>query len=218
MKISSINASLMTLLVALLASCNFSPQEPPLPPQPVLAQVDGNNAWDCESTGDQYTFALESSTPGQVGGPAIPSGVAYYVYLGDTPPYELEKNCMCKLQHYTLEFDFLPLATQISLDNLNGISIPFSGPSSTGNGTQEITISKRFLQSDVHIGFDPGINPKPVLLKAGGICIVDNISAPLVASEPVYFQAFHQVAYDPEQEVEYIEYYLPSSILTPLIP
>lgn len=218
MKIPSLNACWMTLLVALLSSCNFSPQESPLPPQPVLAQIAGNNAWDCESTGEQHTFALKSSTPGQVGGPVIPSAVAYYVYLDETPPYELGKNCMCKLQHYTFEFDFLPLASQISLNSINGISIPFSGPSSTANGTQEITISKAFLQSEVLIEFHPGINPKPDLLEAGGICIVDNISAPLATVEPVYFQAFRQVAYNPELEEEYYEYFLPSSILSPVVP
>lgn len=207
------HAGLLALFIALFSSCQVTPEDSPLPPQAALAVIVGNNAWDCISKGQQYAFNLEHRSPGQAGGSIIPPGMAYYVYLGNVPSYDLEKNCMCRLQHYSLEFDFLPATSQIELSKLDGTPIPFSGPQTTPDGKQALKISQRYLDTGMLIGFDPALPSQPSLHHAGGICIVDNISAPLplVQGDPIRDHVYYEMVYDEELDTEYATYFLPTS-------
>lgn len=220
MKIWPPTTCVLALLFSLLSSCNVStPEDPVLPePTPAMAYVPGSSAWDCSSAGDPYTFSIQYLTPQQSGGSIIPNGMSYYVYLPSTQPYGLGQNCVCRIQYFDLEFDYLPPSTQIMVGNLQGYSIPFEGPLNLANGRREIRIDKRYIAQGILIGFDPGVSPRPILKYSGGFCIVDNISAPRLDVEEIYTFAYAEPLLHPETQEEYLAFYLPLFDLVPYIP
>lgn len=218
MKIRLIILSFLAFLISFGTSCNVSPQEETALPEPALAVGVGNNAWACATVGEAFTFNLETVTSGQTGGAGIPAGMSYHVFLAGTPPYQLGKNCMCKIQHYTLEFSNLPQGSLPVVEDLNGNSIPFTGPFATASGLEAITIHKKYLNYGLYVGFDGGLSPQPELMLAGGFCIVDNISAPYEPGVVDYVSAYMEVAFDTETQTEYLEYFLPPSVLTAVGP
>lgn len=174
---------------------------------------DGN----CLGVGEEYNFTLQQAGEDDNEGATIPQGMSYRAYLGATPPYLVGEFCLCKLEYYTLEFDHLPTASLILLEDALGQTIPFSGPFQTLNGTsQYIKISKYYLQTSVFVGFDPGVSPLPRLKETGGLCIVDNISAP--DGERLQTIPHQEYAYDAVAGLEYTAIFLPVDGTDGMVP
>jgi len=210
--------STLAPLLLLVASCTTSPQEEATPPEPALAVLTGSNAWGCDAKGDRYEFGLLNTTPGQSGISTQPPGMSYYVYLSGTPVFNLGHDCVCRIKHYTLEFDQLPSHNQILVRNQTGGVIPFTGPIATQDGFEAIRIQEKYLQNGLFVGFVGGASPGPQLRYSGGFCIVDNISAPVDQVELVHMEAYREPAFDSETNEEYLAYFLPLTVLTPAGP
>ena len=144
----------------------------------------------------------------------------YGTYLGDYPPYEAGKTCMCQIQHYAMEFDYLPAASNIYVYNGNGAELSFNGPLDLDNdGTNEaIQIPASYIHQNIYIGFNPVLVPSPELERAGGMCMIENLSSP---REPKILTTYlEEERRDPAGNLLGIDYLIPanSANATAIIP
>lgn len=185
----------------------------PLPTLEILNPETG----ECEQKGAKYKFSLQVSGPGYAAPIGLPTGMTYLAYHGPTASFSLARHCLCSLKEYRIEFDYLPVHTDILVKKLNGHSIPFAGPfPNNGYSGQHITISQSFLATSIAIGFVHSVSPIPQLRDAGGFCIVDNISGPRITLERTTI--YHEPAYSTFTDGWYDNYFLPLSEMDYLIP
>lgn len=138
--------------------------------------------------------------------------VVSHVYLGQVPSYSLGEDCMCTLTHYGITFDKTPTPHNLSVYNHFGGEIAYNGPyqSLTGNGSEYyIEISGFHLFQDVYVGFNSNIEPLPELIRAGGLCMIDNVSLP---KEPMLrTTAYEQEIHTPSGEYLGVSIYVPNN-------
>lgn len=180
---------------------------------PAFAPDNPDEQVRCNETGNAYYFDALFDNFSDPSGTTIPSGMIYSVYLGTTPPYQLGRDCVCKVKYYTIEFDNLPSSASIKVEDHAGNPIPFIGPL-TSASTTNIQISENHLSTGVYIGFNPGVNPIPEIAKAGGFCIVDNISGPTPAT--IQTAAFVELVYLEESNIDRTDIFLPVSAMREL--
>lgn len=182
---------------------------------PAFAPDNPDEQVRCNEIGNAYHFDALFDSFSDPLGTSIPSGLTYSVYLGTTPPYRLGRDCVCKVKYYTIEFDYLPSSGTIKVEDHSGNPVPFIGPL-TSASTTNIQISENHLSTGVYIGFNPGINPIPEIAKAGGFCIVDNISGPAPAT--IQTAAFVEFVYQEETNTDRKDIFLPVSAMRELAP
>lgn len=103
----------------------------------------------------------------------------YHVFFGETQEYNLADHCVCKVKEVVLTFDFLPAASGIQITNDQGTELAFAGPYNLTNSPGEyIVIYPGALEPSLYVSFDFAYDPAPLLVNAGGYCVVDNLSGP----------------------------------------
>lgn len=124
---------------------------------------------------DEYDVNMEFNSEE----PEMSSEYNYHVFFGETQEYNLADHCVCKVKEVVLTFDFLPAASQIQVTNDLGTEIAFAGPFNLMNGPGEyIKIYPGALEPSLYIAFNFAMDPAPLLINAGGYCVVDNLSGP----------------------------------------
>ena len=157
--------------------------------------------------GERREFGMEASTEPQSAFRGMDLFISYFSFPGYLPSSE----CLCKVDYVELEFDYLPAASDISVFDDQGLALPFSPPIaiSTPAGTRyRIEVYANDHEPDIMIDFAPTVTPIPTLMKAGGYCVVDNVSAP----DPTTLLTIPYLEYDPENEIK--RTYIPAASAT----
>lgn len=190
-------------------------QEPPTPTQAV-------NTVQCANWGCTEKFGLNVDIPGA---PQDNQGMVvdmgYYTYLGSTPPYRLSDDCECRVLRYQILFDYLPSASEIYLRDVNGNTIPFSGPFSGSIG-HWIVIGKDDISTGpsggVNIGFDIDLGARPQLKSSGGYCIIENVDAPIIVEDIPMTDPYTLDYFSPETNEPLQSIYMPINSLDFYVP
>ncbi|MEM0998847.1 MAG: hypothetical protein AAGN35_17445 [Bacteroidota bacterium] len=199
-----------------LTSC----QSPILQESPSLPTLQAEQVQPpCHGQAGSRNFDLDTTTNVSISFPTE-GPIKYGAYLGSYPPFEEGRTCMCKIKHYAMEFDFLPGASDIYVYNGNGAELSFNGPFDLDNdgSNDAIQIPGFYIHQHVYIGFNALIDPSPELLRAGGLCMIENLSSPIEAVLRTTFVERQNL--DPLGNVIGIDYYIPASSATagPIIP
>ena len=114
----------------------------------------------------------------------------------------------------------LPAASNIYVYNGNGAELSFNGPLDLDNdGTNEaIQIPASYIHQNIYIGFNPTLVPSPELERAGGMCMIENLSSP---REPKILTTYlEEERRDPAGNLLGIDYLIPanSANATAIIP
>lgn len=160
-----------------------------------------------ENEGTALTFSLDVEEPmdDTGAGGELPVNFDYNIFLGNTPPYNLGIDCICRLSGYAFEFSDLSQVSWIIVTDDTGAPVAF-----TLNGNS-IEIDPSAVGVNLFIDFDPG-PPTPTLVTAGGFCIVDNVSTP---EEPkTLYEAYIEHTYSPITMQTTKKVYIPVSVAT----
>ena len=179
---SSLYFVLLALISLVITGCQVHPlEEDRHPIQPQTEQVFDD---DCmEDIGKVKAFGLNITR-----NPEVPFFISYnfitdYVFLGPVPPFYVGDGCFCELTNYALFFDSEPDPSELFLYNDHGNEIAYSGPTLSSTGTTwYVEIDGVNLYENVYVAFAPFTSPIPNLSRAGGLCMIDNVSLPVEPS------------------------------------
>lgn len=156
--------------------------------------------------GERREFGMEATTDDHVLLPGMNLQISYFALPGYSPSDE----CLCRVEHVFLEFDYLPAANDITVVDDLGVVLGFNGPFPVLNGPGAyIEVLANDHEPTIEIGFDPLVQPLPTLLRSGGFCVVDNVSAP----DPTTLLTTPYVESDPESHTK--KTYIPAVSAVP---
>lgn len=206
--------SLFLLAICILTACERESVSEDLEVSEIGLK-ETNEEEGCQQIGLQFAFDLGTMHADDPGATMIPIGKSYYLYLTPTPPYHLGKDCVCRIKYYDVAFNHLPPAADIQVTDMGGNPINFIGPQQMGS-FQTLEIHATSLTTEVLIGFSPNVVPKPLLVTAGGFCIVDNISGPRI--EAPLTSAYEEVGQHPISGLPINNIFLPLSVMSYQLP
>lgn len=121
--------------------------------------------------GEEREFGMDLSEDPSL----LLQNMSYRLTYAPLPIYNPSDECLCRVHHLELEFDYLPLPGYINIVDEGGVGLAFSVPDPA---IPVVEVYMNHYEPIVYIGFDPSVNTIPQLTLSGGLCMVDNISAP----------------------------------------
>jgi|GEM_PF-4179916 len=181
---------LLALLLSLLTLSVWSCERTPLPeidsvaqPNPQLEEVG-----DCP-IGLLRSFVLDQHFDAK-----------YTIEIPPLPSYSLIKDCLCQMQYIKAEFNALPDAQFISVTDQYNVPVPFTGPVAVPGLTPTSPPAYEYIRIDtddphlvLHIEIDPAGGVESELDRAGGFCLVDNLSGPREDGQTIFNKPYVQV-------------------------
>ncbi len=210
MKKHILKLSLLLILAGVISSCQVGTLEN----ESVEATLLSDVLEPCtENSEFDFDLELRNTTPAPQNsnninpGFSIEGGTSIEFYA----PYDYS-DCACRVENYILEFDFLPaLSTDLYLIDAEGEIVNSIASYNPSNGNPWLVIDHSGISSDIFIVIDDNQNPKPELISAGGICMIDNIDNPNGYTGP---GPYRELEYNPKGEVIGQSYFIPGKNLS----
>lgn len=188
----------LPLVVLLLSSCSMqeelreNSESAVETPSPALLS-SALQGVSCSLIGTSYMHNVAVTTNPTTGPANMTNNFPYRLDLQSQPFQVGGPNgvCPCRVKKYRIYFNSQAAANQAQLYTASGQAMNFSGPFSepTGKpGPYYIEISDRQASAQFFVRFATSTSPPPLLVHAGGYCIIDNIggiNAPYMATSPI---------------------------------
>lgn len=186
----------LSFLPWLFSSCqlNEAPESglvPDIAGDEVMAYPDPGTS--CDFKGTSFSFNLGVTDDPAVGPQNVTNNFPYLLDL-ITQSFQVggsDAGCPCKLKKYRLYFNTQAAAAQVQLYNSQGQSLPVPGAQANSSGQPGpwfIELTAQQLAARFWLRFATQSTPEPLMVHAGGYCIIDNIGGlgePYTALSPL---------------------------------
>ena len=147
---------------------------------PLLDQLD-DCSYEGYNIGDEIYFPMYDGTIGSDYDAPTGFSLVNHAVLVPQIAFTVGDDCLCAVREYILEYENFPGTGDYVVEDANGNSLPYTAvvkDPADPNSNTVVTIDLFGVGTDVVLSALDDLDPKPTLVLAGGLCVVENVSNP----------------------------------------